>query len=89
MAATRLRQKRLPDDYVYEVHRIYQNHIKDVLNEFQRLKANGLYGLGDVFGCLFIYAVENPGVTRWLMWFYGGAFIMVSTDPPTAAEQAA
>ena len=86
----KIRQERLPDDYIFEVRRIYRNHIKDVWSEFQRLKANGPYGLGDVFGCLFLYGAEDPGVTCWLIWFYGGAFIMVSTDPPTAsAEQAA
>lgn len=85
----RIRQERLPDDYVFEVSRVYQRHVMDMWNEFRRLKANGPYGLGDVFGCLFLYGTEDPGVTRWLMWFYGGAFIMVSTDQSTVAAQAA
>jgi hypothetical protein len=48
--------------------------------------ANGPYALGQVFACLFMYVAEDPGVTRWLMQFYGGMFITVPTQLAVSSE---
>ncbi|HEY0377203.1 MAG TPA: hypothetical protein VGC87_09615 [Pyrinomonadaceae bacterium] len=79
----KLRQKRLPDDYVFEVRRLHNSEVIEVARKFKEMGANGPYTLGPgVFACLYGYDAKDEASTYWLLSFYDGVFVTISTEPP-------
>lgn len=81
----RIRSERLNREYIYQVWRIDPVHANDAVDQMHRMSqapANGPYYIGDVFGCLFRYADEDPSVTFWLLWFYHSIVYAVATTAP-------
>src|SRR5207253_10981223 len=72
------RRKRFPDGYVFDVLRYYPWDFKAVWERFFQLHPNGPRILGNVFGCAFVSAQEDPFTTYWLFWFYERVLISVS-----------
>ncbi|MDQ3258117.1 MAG: hypothetical protein M3R15_30245 [Acidobacteriota bacterium] len=89
------RKKRFPDHYIFEVLRYYPWDFRDVLQVFSQMHPNGPRVLGNVFGCAFLSAEEDPYSTFWLFWFYERVlFSVLATNPAfltltTAAQQVA
>jgi hypothetical protein len=77
----KLRNQRFPDGYSFEVLRIDPWYAQHLFDSMKAKGANGPYALGQVFACLFMCAAEDPGITWWLMQFYGGMVITVATEP--------
>ena len=77
-----LRGDRFPDGYRFEV---WHRDTVDGLQVWEGMRlhgANGPYTLGDgVFSCRMMVAEEDPGITLWLLWFYGTYAIEVDTRP--------
>jgi HNH endonuclease len=75
----KLRHERLSDDYLFDVRKRDPLRVEELVTYMQSKGANGPYCLGSVFGCLFMYAQEDPNVTFWLLWFYNSMFVTVGT----------
>jgi hypothetical protein len=80
------RRQRIPEDYIFEVFRYHPWDFKAVLDSFKQMHLNGPRILGNVFGCAYISAKEDPPTTLWLMWFYETFFISVSAMKPALKE---
>lgn len=82
------RQRRIPDDYVFEVRRY---HPLEFYQVWERLKQIGYHGPfrigGEIFTCLFVDVVEDPFFTDWWLWFYDSVCVYVRTKPPTSVEE--
>ena len=79
----KLRQKRLPDDYVFGVRRLCNSEVKEAVRRFNHMRANRTYTLGTgVFVCLHDYDAKDEATTYWLLSFYNGVFVTISTEPP-------
>ncbi|HWN10232.1 MAG TPA: hypothetical protein VNO50_13360 [Pyrinomonadaceae bacterium] len=76
------RRQRFPDNYVIEVLRYYPWDFEEVWQVFFQLHPNGPRTLGNVFGCAFVSAQEEPFSTYWLFWFYERVLISVSAMHP-------
>lgn len=70
---------RFPDGYEFEVRRVLPRNAGLVFEILKEAGLRGPYRVGNVFGCLFAYWGKDPGVAKWLMWFYDGFFVTVST----------
>lgn len=81
------RRQRIPNDYVFEVLRYHPWDFKDVWESFKQLHLNGPRILGDVFGCAYVSAAEDPPTTLWLMWFYGRYCVSISATSPLLVSQ--
>jgi hypothetical protein len=77
----RLRRIRLRDDYCFKISRVDSLHLHEAYEEMLKMKANGPYVLANVFGCLFVYVAEDPHMTSWLLWFYGGFVLQIYSYP--------
>lgn len=74
------RKQRIPDDYTFTLLRYDPWDFKRIWQKVQQdLHPNGPRILGDVFGCTFVSATEDPFSTWWLLAFYGGACFSVDT----------
>lgn len=76
------RRQRIPANYTFEVLRYHPWDFKEVYESFKQMHLNGPRVLGDVFGCAYVSAAEDPPTTLWLMWLYGTFFISVSAMNP-------
>lgn len=76
------RRQRLPDNYVFQVRRIYPWDFKEVWRGLKEKNLNGPRIIDDVFGCAFLSATEDPYTTLWFLWFYGSVVFSVSTKAP-------
>ena len=83
------RRHRIPSNYIFEVLRYHPWDFKGVYESLNsQLHLNGPRILGDVFGCAYVSAQEDPPTTLWLMWFYGMFFISVSAmSPPLEGDE--
>jgi hypothetical protein len=81
------RKQRVPDDYVFDIWRYQPWDVGEVVAHFNRLHPNGPRILGNIFGCMFLSAEEDPMTTFWLIWFYSGAFFSVSVENPALVPQ--
>src|SRR5437899_12806992 len=70
----KLRGQRFPDGYTFTIERYDPVGAKELFDSMKRHGASGPYVLGTVFACLCMVALEDPGVTAWLMQFYSGMF---------------
>jgi hypothetical protein len=77
----RLRGIRLRDDYSFKIGRVDSLHLKDAYDLMVKMRGNGPYVLANVFGCVFLYVDEDPHLTNWLLWFYGGFVLQIYTFP--------
>jgi hypothetical protein len=82
----KLRGQRFPDGYSFEVMRVEPSRAQQAIDVMKAQGANGPYVLGRVFACLVMFAAEDPGVTLWLMQFYGGMFVTVKTEQTVSSE---
>jgi len=80
------RKQRVPSDYTVEVRRFYPWDFMNILDTFQRYHPNGPRIMGDVFGCMFLSAQEDPCSTLWLLWFYNSVVFTVSSIRPDLAH---
>jgi hypothetical protein len=80
-----LRGHRFPDGYSFEVLHLDSRYAQQLIDLMKANGANGPYFLGQVFACLFILT-KDPGITMWLMQFYGGMYITVITRPVTTSD---
>ena len=78
----KIRTKRIPDDYIFEISRLDSTEFREVWLKLKEIGVNGPYGCGDVLICLMMYAEENEFISYWWLWFYGGVCIHVVTTPP-------
>jgi hypothetical protein len=76
------RKQRLPIDYVYQVRRYHPFEYQAVWDQFKKLSLNGPRILGDVFGCVFASAQEDPFTSYWLLWFYERILVTVWAGNP-------
>ncbi len=76
------RRQFFPEGYAVEVRRYHPWEFDGVWQVFKRFHLNGPRVLGDVFGCAFASAEEDPFSTYWLMWFYERVLISVSILNP-------
>ena len=76
------RRQRFPDGYTFELRRYQPWDIESVLGEYQRHNPNGPRIVGNVFGCIFLSAKEDPFSSLWLLWFYERVFFSVSATNP-------
>jgi len=75
------RQKRIPDEYVFEVSRVHPLTFNEVWKGLQQIGYNGPYKIGEgVFTCVYLYAAEDEFITKWWLWFYESICISVATD---------
>jgi len=78
-----IRNERLPRDCKFDVSRIDPFQLRSAIPDILRVKHNGPFTLGEgVFACWFIYGLEEPAVTQWLLLFYNSVGVIVSTEPP-------
>jgi hypothetical protein len=83
----RIRKKRLPDDYKFEVSRVNGLHASAVFREAYQLQPKNYRRLGEgIFDCMFFYASEDEFVTRWELVFYNAVLIRVETEPPNGVD---
>jgi hypothetical protein len=80
----KLRNERLPDACEFEVRKCEILRFNEIFTDMQNKKATGPYVLGTVFGCMVMCAIEDPRYSYWLLWFYQGMAVIVSTSPPGA-----
>jgi hypothetical protein len=80
------RRQYFPEEYIFELRRFEPWDFERVLNEYQRHNPNGPRVLGDVFGCIFLSAIEDPFTTLWLMWFYERILFSVAATNSELAE---
>lgn len=62
----KLMKQAIPDGYAFDIRRIPRLNAAELWGMMLEKKANGPFNLGDVFDCLFLYAIEDPGATSWL-----------------------
>ncbi|SRR5258706_5021968 len=74
-------KKRFPDGYQIELTRHFPWEFKDVFTELSKLHLNKRV-LGNVFGCAFTTAQEDPFTTAWIFWFYERIMFSVFTSHP-------
>jgi hypothetical protein len=48
---------------------------------YNKLVATAPNRWGQVFGCAFLFAEEDPTITYWLLWFFNSYFVTISTNP--------
>ena len=83
----KLHQKRLPDDYVFRVSHLSNSEVKETVRGFNHMRANEPYILGTgVFACLHDYDAKDEATTYWLLSFYNGVFVTISTEPPNWSQ---
>ena len=81
-------EKRIPDDYSFEVRRLNASVFPELLRQMMENGGNGPHGIGEgVFGCAFMMAEEDSFLSYWLMWFYESIFITVATGPKDYVDQ--
>jgi hypothetical protein len=76
------RRQRIPSNYNFEVLRYHPWDFKGIYESLSQMHLNGPRVLGNVFGCAYVSAQEDPPTTLWLMWFYERLFISVSAISP-------
>ncbi len=83
------REQRLPDNCLFKmlhfdpasIGRAFTLQFLDDLNE-NGVVYNGPYTWGeDVFSCIFIFLEDQPATSYWLIWFFDGFFVLISTKP--------
>ena len=76
-------QKRLPTQTQFNVSRIRGNQ-KSLETDIHVLLQSGAQcvrtGDGEVFEAIYIYAIDHPEASIWLLCFYKRAIFLVSTD---------
>ena len=77
----KIRTKRIPDDYVFEVSRWDSSEFREIWPKLQQTGFNGPYRCGDVLTCLMMYAEEDEFISDWWLWFYDGVCVHVVTAP--------
>ena len=80
------RKQRFPDGYTFEVRRYHPWDFDEIFKQLQSRHPNGPRVLGDVFGCIFLSAEEDPFTSFWLIWFYERVLFSVSTINPQFAK---
>jgi len=81
-------EKRLPDNYTFEVRRLHKSAFSGLLRHMMDNGGNGPHSVGEgVFSCAFLMGKEDPFTTLWLMWFYESIPVTVATGPPDFFEQ--
>jgi len=76
------RKMRLPNECSVEVYRPGLWNYNEILQVFRKLHVNGPRVLGNVFGCLFAAATEDPFFTLWALWFYERVLFTAVTEMP-------
>lgn len=77
----KLKKQRIPDNYAFDIRRVDPLYVRSLHEDMVRMKANGPYTLANVFACLFLYAIEDPFVSSWLLSFFDGFVLIVHTAP--------
>jgi hypothetical protein len=73
------RRVRIPTAYEFVLRRCYPWQYESLREVFRKLRANGPRVVGDVFGCMYAMATEDPLTTLWALWFYERVVFTVST----------
>jgi len=78
----KLRGEPFPQGYTINVLRLDPLDVQTVWDAINAAHFNGPYGLGDgIFACVMQVVAEDPGMTRWLLWFYQNYVVLVTTKP--------
>lgn len=76
------RKQCIPKEYECEVLRHEPWDFENVWESFKSLNINGPRILGEVFGCAYVSAEEDPSTTMWLIWFYKRVFFSAWVKNP-------
>jgi hypothetical protein len=76
-------KQRLPDDCHFQIARHFFSWQLDIIKDVMgHLHMHGPRLLGDVFGCSYAIATEDPYRTMWILWFYNRVVYSVFTEIP-------
>ena len=79
----KVRQQRIPDDYIFDVRRYHPLEFYQVWGKLKQIGCHGPFRIGgEVFTCVFVDVVEDPFFTDWWLWFYDSVCVYVGTRPP-------
>lgn len=78
-------KRRFPSGYEMEFRRHFPWEFQRVFADLANLKLRRKVS-GQVFGCAFAKAVEDPFSTAWLFWFYERIMFSVFMSNPTFTE---
>jgi hypothetical protein len=77
-----LRGEPFPQGYSISVLRVDPLEVRTAWDAMSTAYLNGPYRLGDgIFACVMQVVAEDPGMTRWLLWFYQNYVLLVTTEP--------
>jgi hypothetical protein len=80
------RKQVLPQHYDFEIRRYDPWDFDQFWRQIQHMSWNGPRCIGDVFGCAYLHAAEDPFTTYWLLWFYDRVFFSVAATNPELLE---
>jgi hypothetical protein len=76
-------RERFSPPYTFDVRGLHPLYVDVVAEQLRGWGHNRLrIGDGAAFDSLFVIDGDDPFLSRWLLRFYGGVFVTVSTDPP-------
>lgn len=80
------RRSSIPAGYEFVLRRCYPWQYESLREVFRKLHPNGPRVVGDVFGCMYAMATEDPCTTLWVLWFYERVVFTVSTSQPCPTD---
>lgn len=81
------RKQRIPDHYSFQIRRHFPWDWEELRRGLQNFHLCGPRVLGEVFGCTFTAAKEDPFTSIWLLWFYNTILLSVGVTPTASQFQ--